>query len=397
MQKIIRQNNSWFVVAGWLFLMATLVTAPGCKKNPKVLKDFNQVNLVANNDEYGAARIDPAFLNGWGMSFSPGGTVWVSVANTGLSEVLNVSGAVVLPAVTIPTSGDATTGGHPSGQVFNGTGGFKLPNGNPARFIFAGLDGVITGWNGGPAAVVAVDDSPSGAVYTGIALASDGGDNFLYVANFSAGKIDVYDSLWAEVEKPFKDPFLPSGYSPFNIQLVGDWLYVMYAKVGSNGDEEKGPGNGFVDIFKTDGSFVRRFASHGPLNAPWGVAKAPAAFWDVNMDMPNVPGAILVGNFGDGRINVYDQSGNFIGPLRSKQKPIVIDGLWAISFAPVTATTVDPGCLFLQPVLMMKQMDSSGIFQNNCVLWFKNKGPDSSGLFIINRYQRLWTNLIIAT
>ena len=138
MQKIIRQNRSWFLVTGWLFLIAILVIAPGCRKNPRVLKDFNQVNLLANNDEYGAARIDPAFINGWGMSFSPGGIVWVSVEGSGLSEVLDNLGNVKLPAVTIPTVGDAATGGHPSGQVFNGTSGFKLPNGNPARFIFAG-------------------------------------------------------------------------------------------------------------------------------------------------------------------------------------------------------------------------------------------------------------------
>ena len=346
MQKIVRQNSSWLLVAGWLFLIPLLVITSGCKKNPKILKDFNQVNLLDNNGEYGAARTDPAFINGWGMSFSPGGTIWVSVEGSGLSEVLDKTGNVVLPAVTIPTVGDAVTGGHPSGQVFNGTSGFKLPNGNPARFIFAGLDGVISGWNGGPAAVTAIDDSPSGAVYSGIALAADGGANFLYVANFSARKIDVYDSLWAEVEKPFTDPNLPAGYSPFNIRLIGDWLYVMYAKVGPDGDEDKGPGNGYVDIFKTDGSFVKRFASRGALNAPWGVAEASSGFFDADMDMGNVSNAILVGNFGDGRINVYDESGNFIGPIRSKNKPLEIDGLWAISFAPVTATTVNPNWLF---------------------------------------------------
>jgi uncharacterized protein (TIGR03118 family) len=98
--------------------------------------------------------------------------------------------------------------------------------------------------------VVAVDDSKSGAAYTGIEIASDGGKNFLHVANFSAGKIDVYDSTWAEVEKPFKDPFIPSGYSPFNIRLIGNWLYVMYAKVGPDGREAKEAGAGFVDIFR---------------------------------------------------------------------------------------------------------------------------------------------------
>jgi uncharacterized protein (TIGR03118 family) len=347
MQKNIRQNNGWLIIAGWLFLTSAMVLGPGCRKNPKLLKDFNQVNLVANNDEYGAStRVEPAFQNGWGMSFSPGGIIWVSAANTGLSEVWNNLGVQVLPAVTIPGPGDAATGGHPSGQVFNGTTGFKLPNGNPARFIFAGLDGVISGWNGGPAAVTAIDDSPSGAVYTGITLASDGGANFLYAANFSAGKIDVYDSLWAEVDKAFKDPFLPAGYSPFNIRAIGEWLYVMYAKVGADGEEEKGPGNGFVDIYKPDGSFVKRFASQGPLNAPWGVEKASAGFFDPDMDMGNVQDAILVGNFGDGHINVYDRFGSLIGPLRSKGKPLVIDGLWAISFAPATATNVNPNWLY---------------------------------------------------
>jgi uncharacterized protein (TIGR03118 family) len=347
MQKIPLQKQRRLLVLSSVALACVLITAPGCRKNPKELKDFNQVNLVANTDEYNAARIDPALQNAWGMSFAPGGTLWVSVANTGLSEVWNpTTGAIVLPAVTIPTVGDAAMGGHPSGQLFNPSGGFKLPNGNPARFIFAGLDGIISGWNGGPAAVTAVDDSKDHAVYSGIALAADGGNNFLYVANFSEGKIDVFDSTWAEVDKPFKDPWLPAGYSPFNIRLLGNWLYVMYDKVGSDGREEKGPGKGFVDIFKTNGSFVKRFASNGPLNAPWGIEKAPQGFFDADMDMGNVENAILVGNFGDGHINVYDESGHFIGPIRAKHKALVIDGLWAISFAPVTATTVNPNWLF---------------------------------------------------
>lgn len=348
MQKIIRQKSSWFLVTGWLFLIVIMLAVPGCKKNPpKVLKDFNQVNLVANNDEYGAVRIDPAFINGWGIAFGGSGVAWVSIEGSGLSGVWDKAGVEVIPGgVTIPTVGDATGGGHPSGQVFNGTADFKLPNGNPARFIFAGLDGIISGWNGGPAAVTALDDSKSGAVYTGIALASVDGANFLYTANFSAGKIDVYDKDWAEVDKPFTDPHLPWGYSPFNIQNIGGWLYVMYAKVGPNGEEEKGAGKGYVDIYKPDGSLVKRLASKGALNAPWGVAQAPAEFFDQDMDMPNVPNAILVGNFGDGRINVYDQSGNFIGPLRSKHKPLEIDGLWGISFPPATATTVPQNWLY---------------------------------------------------
>ncbi len=347
MQKFFRQKDSWLLVTGWLFLIAIMLVVPGCKKTPpKVLKDFNQVNLVANTTGYDASRIDPAFINGWGIAFSPGGTAWVSVEGSGLSEVWDKLGNVLLPAVTIPTVGDAATGGHPTGQVFNNTADFKLPNGTKAFFIFAGDDGIISGWNGGPAAVTALDDSKSGAKYKGIALASVDGANFLYAANFTAQKIDVYDKGWVEVDMPFKDPNIPTDYSPFNIQNIDGKLYVMYAKIGSTGDEVVGAGNGYVDIYNPNGSLIKRLASKGALNAPWGIAQAPAEFFDQDMDMPKVNNAILVGNFGDGRINVYDQSGNFIGPLRSKHEPLKIDGLWGISFPPASATTIPQNWLY---------------------------------------------------
>ncbi len=345
MQKIIIKKSSRVPATGLLLLWAAMLAVSGCKKNSTIplIKDFTQVNLVANNDEYAAARIDPAFINGWGIAFSGSGTAWVSAEGTGLSEVWDKDGNQVIPAVTIPSAGDAATGGHPSGQVFNSSSDFNLPNGKPARFIFAGLDGIISGWNGGPAAVTAIDDSPSGAVYSGIAIGSIDGNNFLYVANFSAHKIDVYDKNWVEVDKPFNDPNIPSDYAPFNIQNIGGKLYVMYAKIDANNDEVKGAGFGFVDIYKPNGILEKRFASGGPLNAPWGVAAAPPAFWGTDSDVAN---AILVGNFGNGHINVYSQSGNFLGPLRSKEKVLEIDGLWGISFAPVTATAINPGWLY---------------------------------------------------
>jgi uncharacterized protein (TIGR03118 family) len=312
-------------------------------KNSKALKDFEQVNLIANNGEYGAARVDPNLINGWGIAFSPGGIVWISSEGQGVSLVVNKDGGQVLAPVAIPSPG-ASTGGHPSGQVFNSGIGFRLPNGNPARFIFAGLDGVISAWNGGSAAIEVIDDSPD-AVYSGITIATDGNDEFLYAANFSEGKIDVYDTAWAEIEsKPFIDPDIPAGYAPFNIQNVGGMLYVMYAKVDpEEHEEEVGPGKGYVDIYNPDGSLVKRFVSKGQLNAPWGVAKAPAGFWGDGNSIENV---ILVGNFGDGRINAFDDSGNFLGQLRAHGQPIEIEGLWAITFAPTTATSVDPNWLF---------------------------------------------------
>ena len=140
------------------------------------------------------------------------------------------------------------------------------------------------------------------------------------------------------------DPNLPAGYAPFNIQAVGQQLYVMYAKVDpAEGEEEKGPGLGYVDIYNTDGSFVKRFVSNGQLNAPWGIAWAPAGFFGTD---ENAQPAILIGNFGDGHINAYSPNGNFLGQLRAHGNPIVIEGLWAISFPPATATSINPNRLY---------------------------------------------------
>jgi uncharacterized protein (TIGR03118 family) len=356
MQQIIsftRYRRSWV----GLFLPAILLMIASCQKSPmqqeesvnamaskspKSLKDFEQVNLVGDNDEYQPARIDPNLVNAWGIAFAPTGPAWVSAEGTGVSVVYNSLGNDVRPRVVIP-SHSAAFGGHPTGQVFNGAAGFRLPNGNPARFIFAGADGVISAWNAGDSAKKMIDDAPD-AAYLGITIATDAGNNFLYAANFAEGAIDVYDTAWNEINtKPFNDPQLPSGYSPFNIQNIAGQLYVMYAKVGADGEEEVGPGNGYVDIYNPDGSLVKRLISRGQLNAPWGVAKAPLGFLGDDPDMQN---AILVGNFGDGRINAFTAMGDFIGQLRAHGNPIVIAGLWAISFAPATATSINPNWLF---------------------------------------------------
>jgi uncharacterized protein (TIGR03118 family) len=312
---------------------------------PKDLKDFDQVNLVGDNGDFNPARIDATLVNAWGVAFSPLETVWVSSMVPGLSEVYRADGTDALPKVTIPSPADVTGGGHPTGVVFYGGAGFTLPNNSPAKFIFAGADGVISGWNGGTAAVRKVNDA--GELYAGIAIASDGQDEFLYVANFLGGKIDVFDTSWTEVDKPFVDPNLPAGYGPFNIQNVDGKLYVMYAKIGANPAQGQvvsaSPGNGFVDVFNPDGSFVKRFISQGQLNAPWGITKAPAGFWGDGSDVQNI---ILVGNFGDGHINAYNSDGVFQGQLRSHGNPIEIQGLWGIAFAPANSTTFDHDRLF---------------------------------------------------
>ena len=178
----------------------------------------------------------------------------------------------------------------------------------------------------------------------------------LYAANFRAGKIDVWDTTFSPVSLPFHDPGLPSGYSPFNIQSVGNWLFVTYAKTAPDGRSQAGAGLGLVDVFNPDGSFVRRFASRGALNAPWGIEMTPANFLqDLDMsdddghkdgssghgnnsDDLDQPPVILVGNFGDGRINVFSTQGQFMGQLQSHHKTVEIYGLWALSFAPTTST-----------------------------------------------------------
>jgi uncharacterized protein (TIGR03118 family) len=342
MQKIFQKaSNMFFKVTGGLLVV--LITLQACKKNPHLppfVNDFQQVNLVANNSSYGAMNIDPNLQNGWGIAFVPSGFAWVSSNGAGLSNIYNAAGGIVRPSVTIPASA-SPTGGTPTGVVFNATTGFRLSNGNPAKFIFASEDGVISGWNTGNVAEIAKNDA--GAAYKGVTIAMDGSAPFLYVANFKEHKVDVYDTLWNEVSKPFADPDIPSNYSPFNVQSINGKVYVNYAEVGEDIDESDGPGKGIVDIYNPDGSLVKRFISHGELNAPWGITWTPASFWGATNSSANI---ILIGNFGNGRINAYDESGSFLGPLRSKGKPIVIDGLWSLSFAPVTATSISPNWLF---------------------------------------------------
>jgi uncharacterized protein (TIGR03118 family) len=268
----------------------------------------------------------------------------VSAEATGKSTIYNGEGvAAGISPVSIPGAGTSTIG-HPTGIVFNGSAtDFKLPNGNPARFIFAGNDGVISGWNGGSAAIKKIDDSPD-AGYFGLALAANGPDHFLYAANFAEGKIDVYDTAWHEVNMTFTDPDLPSNYSPFNIQNIDGKLFVMYARVDPvTHDEVHTPGAGFVDVYNPDGSFVKRFVSRVQLNAPWGIAKAPEGFWGANS---GIDGVILIGNFGDGHINAFDANGSFLGQLRAHGNPIEIDGLWGIAFAPATSTAINHNRLY---------------------------------------------------
>lgn len=284
-------------------------------------KNYMQTNLVSDTAGYHAARIDSTLSNAWGIAINPNGVFWINANGTDHSEVYDMTGVAKRSPVTVPS---------PSGIVFNNTPDFIISaTGQVSKFIFASESGKLYAWSSGDSARTVVDRSALHAVYKGIELGKDGDANFLYATDFHNGKIDVFDKSFNLIAtKPFSDTTIPSGFAPFNIRFIDNMLYVTYAKqhAPENRDDEKGAGNGYVNTFKTDGTLLKRFASNGELNSPWGIDKAPGSFGQ-GMNV------ILVGNFGDGRINVYEAlEGEFLRPLKNNDSPITIDGLWAITF-----------------------------------------------------------------
>jgi uncharacterized protein (TIGR03118 family) len=278
-----------------------------------------------------ADHTDPNLVNAWGIAFNPTGPVWIADNGASVSTLYDGQGNIVPLVVQIPAAGGGA-GGPPTGVVFNATAGFEASKGNPSKFIFAGEDGVISGWS--PAvdpthAVALVDNSSSGAVYKGIALAAGGSGPLLYATDFHNAKVDAFDATMAPVTTGgFVDPNIPAGFGPFGIQAINGDIFVTYAKQDdARHDDVKGQGLGFVDVFDANGRLVKRLISRGRLNAPWGLALAPTAFGKFG-------GRLLVGNFGDGTINVYDPTdGRPLGRLRDPHhSKIAIDGLWGLSF-----------------------------------------------------------------
>jgi uncharacterized protein (TIGR03118 family) len=283
--------------------------------------NYMQTNLVSDTAVFNAARLDSTLSNAWGIAINPNGILWINANGTDFSEVYDKNGIPKRLPVSVPT---------PSGIVFNSTSDFIIPaTGQVSKFIFGSENGKIYAWSSGDSARTVVDRSAMNAVYKGIELANDGSANFLFATDFHNGKIDVFDMSFNLIAtKPFTDPMIPAGFAPFNIRLIDGDLYVTYAKqlAPDNHDDQKGPGNGYVNIFKTDGSLLKRFASEGTLNSPWGIEKAPQGFGQGK----NV---ILIGNFGDGRINVYDaEEGEYLRQLQKSGMPVTIQGLWAITF-----------------------------------------------------------------
>ncbi len=274
---------------------------------------YSQTNLVSDG-AVPAAHTDTNLKNPWGVSFGPSTPFWVSNQVTGNSTLYQGDGSPVPLIVTIP-------GGSPTGQVFNSTASdFQLNDNAKANFIFATLNGTIAGWNGGELSTAQQVASVSGATFTGLALGNNGSANFLYAANVLGG-ISVFDKNFNPVtlSGTFTDPNIPAGYTPYNIQNINGTLYVTYAKLGAGG--------GFVDTFDTNGKFLARVASNGPLNSPWGVALAPSGFGQFANDL-------LIGNLGDGRINAYNPT-TFasLGQLTLNNGTVFSEpGLWSLSF-----------------------------------------------------------------
>ncbi|HEY2253747.1 MAG TPA: TIGR03118 family protein, partial [Planctomycetaceae bacterium] len=316
-------------------------------------------NKLTSNVPGQAANTDPVLQNAWGVTFTPGNSpFWISDNATGCSTLYDGQG---IPQPLPPTgplkvkiplpNGDVSTAckpadpqnppsptpAGPTGLVWNPTSTFLVPNmGRAATFIFSTENGTLAAWTGGlsPPDVAVLAFTSKTAVYKGLVFGTNPNGVFLFATNFHDGTVDVFkpaDStsngqyIQTTTTGGFTDSNIPKGYAPFGIENIDGDLFVSYAKQdAAKHDDVAGPGNGFVDVFDTDGNLLRRFASRGPLNSPWGMTRA-------SFDFGRFSGLILVGNFGNGKINVFSSQGQFIDELdRPNGKPLVIDGLWKL-------------------------------------------------------------------
>jgi uncharacterized protein (TIGR03118 family) len=323
---------------GTVAILGTIALAAGvaAPAGATTTNSYTQSNFVS--DQGGVAMVrDRNLVNAWGLAFGPSTPLWVSDNGTDLTTLYSGGNGMQKPAI-VPLVVNIV-GGAPTGAVFNPTKDFVVHKGKQsgaALFIFASENGEVDGWSPGvgtmspPSTVTEKVASVPNGVFKGLALAQTGMGNFIYVTDFHNGNIDVYDHSFKPVHMPgaFVDHNIPAGYAPFNIQNLNGRLYVTYAKQDpARHDDAPGGGHGFVDIYDTGGRLVKRLASRGTLNSPWGLAIAPAGFGQFG-------GALLVGDFGDGRINAYNpMTGAFLGQLRRPNGKIMeIDGLWGLKF-----------------------------------------------------------------
>jgi uncharacterized protein (TIGR03118 family) len=299
---------------------------------PMIAQSYKVTNLVSDGS-VPAVTTDPNFLNPWAMSASP--TWWISTANTGYNYVIPPAATIAFKVI-VPLGSNPSLAGLPAGSVTTaGASGMLLSNGVKASFVFSTLDGTISGWNSrlGTAnalSLVAINNSSAGASYPGLAIVNNASGSFILAPNFGVGnKIEIYDNTFksATLAGTFTDPTLPAGYSPFAVHVIGSQVFVTYALRTSAAPYRtvNGVGNGVVSIFDVNGNFVARAVTGGNLNAPWGVAIAPANFGLYS-------NALLIGNFGDGLINVYDaKTFTYLGQLMDTTgKSLAYASLWEL-------------------------------------------------------------------
>ena len=329
---------------GWLTLVAAVVVA-GVAAAPSTAASHrhrhhghdlrvHQRNLVADRPGH-AILTDPNLVNAWGLAFGPSTPAWVADNGTDVATLYRGATSTTpqpsrLPlVVSIPQ-------GAPTGAVWNGGAGFTVHSGSasgPALFLFSSEAGIISGWSPDvpvPGSTEAqVGATVPGAIFKGLAIADTKDGPRLYATDFHNGRVDVWNDMFQPAGKPgaFTDSHIPKGYAPFGIQTVGRRIVVTYAKQDAAAEDDvHGPGFGFVDVYNTSGKLLRRLVSHGPLNAPWGIALAPRHFGGASRDL-------LIGNFGNGRINAFNpHNGRFLGALRAHGHKLKIDGLWALEF-----------------------------------------------------------------
>jgi len=320
---MVLQNRTGRIIA-----FIALVVALGMISS-SAFAQYTLTNLVS--DQPGKAlHQDTSLLNPWGIAYAPGGPFWISDEGSGLSTLYDAAGVKQTTVVTIPSASGVGTG-SPTGQVYNGTGLFKVTqNGHTgtALFIFDTEDGTISGWSpfvNGTVAVVVVNTNGV-ASYTGLAIGVSNSANFIYAADNKNNKIDMYDSNF-QLVKSFTDTSLPTGSAPYNVQNINGQLYVTFTN---------GTGGGVVDIFDTAGNKIKTLITNGKLKSPWGIALAPANFGPASK-------SLLVGNLGDGFINAFNpNTGAFLG-----KSAVAFPGLWALIFGGGSASNGQVNQLFL--------------------------------------------------
>jgi uncharacterized protein (TIGR03118 family) len=314
--------------------VATLLVLALSLASSLALAQYTATTLVKNTGTKG----DKQLINPWGLVYGPGGPFWLSDEGSGLSTLYTGAGVKQGLVVSIPTA-SGTGLGTPTGIVYNGSSEFQIDNWTSA-FLFATLDGTISGWShfDPSTALIGVNNSASGAVYTGLAITNKASGNFLYAADFANNKVDVYNGTFKFVMS-FTDTKLPAGFAPFGIQDIGGQVYVAFAATN-------GKAGGYIDIFNEDGTFVKTLVKTKHLNQPWGFAVAPSNFGTLSNTL------LISNNTNGGTINGFNlTTGAFVGTVvnatgKNAGKPIVINQLWGIEFGGGTANDGNTNQLF---------------------------------------------------